>query len=406
MKRRFRSAAVRLLHDPLRRALSGVVYAPWRRAVLRGEVVIAQPELCQQASEWRPPGRLWIRTDHYQVNGMPTPPLLAALAGEHPDPGAFLAVLNGAELVGRHATAVWRGRVVLETMLGSPGYLLHHGDPRALLARRLLPLQQRWPLALSLVNHLNGNYFHWVAEALPLLEALEQAQALGISATEPLLLVKAPVPAFVWQWLDVFGIAPERVRPWSFARARVEQLLVPSLRYGRFCDEHPLWGRHLYPRWALDYVRRRALAAVADQLTRGHEQAGRVFLSRPANGARGLINHEAVSACLLRHGYREVLAEQLTVREQITLFASLTHLVAIHGAGMVNLLFSSQVRLIELFPANRHFGFTYQFLQISGYFCERHHVLACPADEQQNMQVPLEFLEDLIEAIDGPSSII
>jgi capsular polysaccharide biosynthesis protein len=351
----------------------------------------------------RPPGRLQIRTDHYQIHGMETPPLLAALVGDHADPGSFLAVLPQAELVGRHATAVWQGEVVLETMLGSLGYLLQHGDPRALLARRLLPLQQRWPLALSLANHLNSNYFHWVAETLPLLEALvhlEHAPGLGIPASEPLLVVNAPVPSFVWQWLEIFGIDPTRVRPWSFRRVRVDRLLVPSLRYGRLSDEHPLWARHLYPRWALAFVRQRALAAVAGQPLCVIERCRRVFLNRPRTaGGRCLLNHTEVAACLQRYGYREVLAEQLTVREQIALFASLTHLVAIHGAGMVNLIFSSQVRLIELFPANRHFGFTYQFLQVSGYFCERHHLLACPGDGNQNMQVPLDALEELAKII-------
>jgi len=381
---------------------SGLLYGPWRSGVASGQGVIHQAELSHHATVVRPPGRLQIRTDHYQIHGMEPPPLLAALAGEHADPGSFLAVLPQAELVGRHTTAVWQGRVVLETMLGSPGYLLQHGDPRALLLRRWLPLQQRWPTALSLANHLNSNYFHWVAEALPLLEALEQAPDQGIPASEPLLVVNAPVPSFVWQWLEIFGIDPARVRPWSSRRARVERLLVPSLRYGRLCEEHPLWGRHLYPRWALEFVSQRALAAVAGQPLWVNERCRRVFLSRPrTGGGRGLVNHTEVSACLKRHGYRDVLAEQLTVREQIALFASLTHLVAIHGAGMVNLIFSSQVRLIELFPANRHFGFTYQFLQISGHFCDRHHLLACQGDAHQNMQVPLGALEDLVRNINN-----
>lgn len=385
----------------LRGAASGLLYGPWRRAVQRGQAVIGQAELRQLATPMRPPNRWHLRTDHYRIHGLPTPPLLAALAGEQADPGAFLAVLPEAELVGRHATAVWQSRVVLESVLGSTGYLLHHNDPRALLVRRVLPLQQRWPTALLLANHLNANYFHWVAEALPLLEALDQAPALGVAPSEPLIVVNAPVPAFVWQWLELFGIAPARVRSWSHSRVRVERLLLPSLRYGRLCDEHPDWGRHLYPRWALEFVRRRALAAVAEQRLSVEEPLRRVFLSRPSNGARGLLNHEAVAACLRRHGYREILAEQLTVRQQIALFASLTHLVAIHGAGMVNLIVSTEVRLIELFPANRDFGFTYQFLQITGHFCQRHHLLACPADAHQNMQVSLDALEELVQDIDG-----
>jgi hypothetical protein len=65
---------------------------------------------------------------------------------------------------------------------------------------------------------------------------------------------------------------------------------------------------------------------------------------------------------------------------------------------MVNLIFSSKVRLIELFPANRHFGFTYQFLQISAHFSHTHHLLACPADVDQNMHVPLSQLTALLNA--------
>lgn len=386
---------------PLRQAISRLVYGSWRRAVVNGQAVIGRKELEERSTTLLPAGRLWIRTDHYQIHGMPTPPLLEALAGEQDDPGAFLAILPEAELIGRNATAVWQNRVVLESVFGSAGYLLHHGDPRALRLRRFHSLHHRWPLALVLANHLNSNYFHWVAEALPLLEALDQASVLGIASTEPLLVVNAPVPAFVWQWLDIFGIDAKRVRPWSHHRVRVERLLMPSLRYGRLIDEDPLWGRHLYPRWALDFVRQRALRAVAGQLFLANDNQ-RIFLSRPRVGGRGLANHDEVLACLQRQGFKEVFAEHLSVREQIALFASITHLVAIHGAGMVNLIFSSRVRLIELFPAHRHFGFTYQFLQISAHFCDRHHLLACPADAQQTMQVPIDQLDMLLMSILQP----
>jgi len=383
----------------LRSATSGLLYGRWRRAVRNGQALIGREELQEQATSLRPRGRLWIRTDHYQIHGMPPPPLLQSLAGEHDDPGAFLSLLPGAELIGRHCTAVWRDRVVLESILGSAGYLLQHGDPRALLFRRFHSLQDQWPVALILANHLNSNYFHWVTEALPLLEALEQGSVLGVAPDEPLLVVNAPVPAFVWQWLEIFGIDPKRVRPWSHNRVRVEKLLMPSLRYGRLIDEHPLWARHLYPRWAFEFVRQRALASVASQRIQANEDNQRVFLSRPRVGGRGLANHDEVLVCLQRHGYKEVFAEHLNVRQQIALFASLTHLVAIHGAGMVNLIFSSQVQLIELFPSNRHFGFTYQFLQISAHFCDRHHLLACPADDQQTMNVPIQELDALLMAM-------
>lgn len=386
----------------LRSASKSLLYGPWRRRVANGQGVIDHVELRQLAFLTRSQGCLQIRTDHYQITGMATPPLFSALQGEHADPGSFLALLPNAELVGRNATAVWKGQVVLESVFGSLGYLLNHNDPRAILLRRLLPPQKRWTLALSLSNHLSNNYFHWVAETLPLLEALDQDTFLGMSMADCQLVINSPVPSFVWQWLEIFGIDFSQVRPWVYRRVKLEHLLVPSLRYSRLCDEHPHWGRHLYPRWALDFVRQRAFDFVARQPLVVYEPSRRIFLSRQQNGTgRGVVNHFQLSDYLQRHGYREVLAEKLLVREQIALFASITHLVAIHGAGMVNLIFSNQTRLIELFPANRHFGFTYQFLQISGHYCDQHHLLACPADPQQNMTVPLGLLGDLLSRIHG-----
>ena len=164
--------------NSLRPVLGRMLHAPWRRAVARGDRLVLRDEWLSHAQQLRPPDTLQIRTDHYQIHGMDSPPLLAALAGVHPDPGAVLALLPNVELVGNPPMAVWQGRVVLESVLGSQGYLLQHGDPRSLLLRRWLPLQQRWPTALLLANCLNRNYFHWVSEALPLLEALEQAPAL------------------------------------------------------------------------------------------------------------------------------------------------------------------------------------------------------------------------------------
>ena len=54
---------------------------------------------------------------------------------------------------------------------------------------------------------------------------------------------------------------------------------------------------------------------------------------------------------LQQHGYELVTAETLTIPEQVQLFREATHLVAPHGAGLVNGLFMPRfARILEIRP--------------------------------------------------------
>ena len=81
----------------------------------------------------------------------------------------------------------------------------------------------------------------------------------------------------------------------------------------------------------------------------------KVFLNRDRNRyGRYLKNEPEVKNMLLAHGFEEVFAENLTIGQQAQLFQETEHLVALHGAGLIQQFFMncSCGHVIEIMPHN------------------------------------------------------
>jgi hypothetical protein len=76
----------------------------------------------------------------------------------------------------------------------------------------------------------------------------------------------------------------------------------------------------------------------------------RIFLDRRPYYARRLANDESLLPLIEKHGFERVFAEDLSYREQAQMFAETSHLVALHGAGLTNIIFGAfpQLRILEL----------------------------------------------------------
>lgn len=85
----------------------------------------------------------------------------------------------------------------------------------------------------------------------------------------------------------------------------------------------------------------------------------RIFLDRRPSYRRRLTNDVEVRALLERRGFEPVFAEDLSYADQVRLFGETALLVAIHGAGISNILFAPpSLRMIEILSesyANPHY---------------------------------------------------
>lgn len=171
------------------------------------------------------------------------------------------------------------------------------------------------------------NYYHWIADYLPRLMACE---TLGF--TGPILIGSGLSPVQI-DTIAKAGIDPARLVALDGAPIQVRHLIVPSVA-ARATVMHPA---------AIEWLRRRFLPPAA---TSGGNP---IYISRQGAKHRRLVNEPQLIQELVRLGFEIVELERMSVDRQVASFHGAPTVIGAHGAGLVNLIFSSTpCRLIEL----------------------------------------------------------
>ena len=126
----------------------------------------------------------------------------------------------------------------------------------------------------------------------------------------------------------------------------------------------------------------------------------KIFISRQKVKRRNFVNEVEFSKNLAKQGYETVILEDFSFREQIALFLGLTHVVACHGAGLTNLIFSPPgVKVLEIFPSAVEKA-TYEMLSLCkghDYRCTRLNSSGLHADSE----VPIRKMMRLVRHMEN-----
>lgn len=99
--------------------------------------------------------------------------------------------------------------------------------------------------------------------------------------------------------------------------------------------------------------------------------ANKIFLTRRPPRGRTLRNYKTIEEIAHSYGFAIVDTDKMNLDKQIALFAGASHVVGIHGAGLLNILFRqpAPLHLLEIFPRSyvqihyywlcQHYGFAY-----------------------------------------------
>lgn len=120
----------------------------------------------------------------------------------------------------------------------------------------------------------------------------------------------------------------------------LENLIFPSFLTYRFSGYLPTEYRNWF------------LAKVAPK--RPRKKTHRIFISRIATSKgrqRCILNEDEVFSVLQQYGFERYVLEHLSIEEQIELFYDAEAVVAAHGAGLTNTIFSQEISVLELFPS-------------------------------------------------------
>ncbi len=247
----------------------------------------------------------------------------------------FTCEIKGAKLhIPTGATTTPDNRFLMESAM-TPGRLRHQSIYQSPVPRNVPRLKGTYSTIWTVYA---GGYYHWLVECLPRLYSLQQ---VGKPIT---LLMPSDLPP-VWQeMLDI--CLPENV---TVEHPQSEWVEVENFVLSNCVT---FKASAFIPPPHLDYIRGRFFAAY--DLPPEPEPKHNIYITRRHARKRFVLNEDEVLDYLSRFGFKPYALEYMSYREQVTLLHGAKNIVAPHGAGNTNILFSGPIALLEFINAHPH----------------------------------------------------
>ena len=190
---------------------------------------------------------------------------------------------------------------------------------------------------VAVLSGLAGHvYYHWMFDILPRIELIRRS-GIELEAID-WFVVNSTAKPFQQETLEFLGIPQSKIiESDRLSHIQAEELIVPS--FPGYLD----W----VPPGTIKFLRQTFLTKIS--LDRANYQE-RIYISRSRSKNRQIINEDAVVEILSKLGFQTVYLEELSVLDQVVLFANADIIVAPHGSGLTNLVFCSpNTTIIELF---------------------------------------------------------
>ncbi len=267
---------------------------------------------------------------------------------------AFRVELNDAEMIGKGVVITHAGAVVLESTLFQESYFRRSHVEHMIIGRKLLPTEH-FEKVIPLTNFLDISYFHWTLESLGRLMFVKDL--LGDPTWK--ILIDERSAGFVRGTMEfLFGLDASRIVTSPAKRKLMKHCLMVSNPHSRdaahgnvevYAPEHIHWLNRT-----------------------GHERIGglrgerhNIIITRRKQPGRHITNEELIPERYPQLNFRFVALEDLSLREQVDLFAHAGIIIGVHGAGFTNLVYARDAAVIELYPTRLQEKNAAYFVQIT-----------------------------------------
>jgi hypothetical protein len=183
------------------------------------------------------------------------------------------------------------------------------------------------------------NYYHWITEILPKIIMLEELNieydwlylpTLNTFMRETLTVLKRDFSKIIVANKDTY--------------IEADIVIAPSF-VSRSCYSTP---------WVTDVLRKKILPHV------NKTEKNKIFISRQKAAYRKLVNEDELFSILEKKGFKKYHLEEMSFLEQVELFHNAKIIVAAHGAGLTNILFSEPgTKVYEIFQEHEDDTFWY-----------------------------------------------
>jgi len=193
---------------------------------------------------------------------------------------------------------------------------------------------------VALLSGLAGHvYYHWMFDIIPRIELIRLS---GIKLAEiDWFVVNSLSKPYQKETLSILGIPETKIIESDLhSHIQATEMIVPS--FPGYLD----W----VPEGTIKFLRQAFLAKINLANTNSGK---RIYISRARAKNRQLINESEVEKLLNNQGFQTIFLEEMSVFEQVAVFANAEAIIAPHGSGLSNLVFCSpNTKVVEIFSPN------------------------------------------------------
>lgn len=230
-----------------------------------------------------------------------------------------------------------------------------------------------------------SNFYHSMIDSIPRVYLLHDPKYKQIKELK--LLCSDEVKGYEKFFLD--KLLPDNVTIVPISKKKnykLEEMIFPSFLTRDFAG--------ILPQEYIDFLIERVAPA------RSRRKDKRIFIARATKShkkkrSRIIHNQDELFSVLAQYGFQKYYLEHMTIEEQIELFYDAEFVVAGHGAGLTNLIFSDNIGVVELYPTPYvvpYFYFTCKSRNHAYYYW-------CGTEEHRdsNFSVDINAVEDLLK---------
>lgn len=294
----------------------------------------------------------------------------------------YVVRLKEVQVLGNSGAVVLDGKVVVESV----GEVSRLAKSEAFKEVSFL-LPKRKSGRYTSVLHLpwaNQNNYHWFFDCLPRLYLVLE------TAHEPIRIIMrqdmAPYQLETLHFVVKDYPQAEVVYIGKHEKWQVEEYVLPSFMANAQSG--------YLPRELADWLRQKVWRGYGVQQS---NRKKRLYISRANAKTRRVLNEQELLPVLERYGVEVVRAEELNYRQQVQLFYEAEVVIAPHGAGLTNLLFSEQCQVLEFHPAN--LIKTHYFLLCKALGFRYSAVVGTAGDRLENYTVDVQEVEEWLTGI-------
>lgn len=197
--------------------------------------------------------------------------------------------------------------------------------------------------AFSTITPYSGRfYYHWLMETLPCLQGVKYY--IKTTGETPVIIIQKNPPSWVIESLLLCGFGKENLFEYDGNSVNIKKLILPSYQ------RREMFSTLSSLTWLKNEM---SVTAIGKK-----KKSPYVYISRNDAESRRVSNENELMDYLGHLGFEKFILSELPVIEQIELFRNAKCVIAPHGAGLANILFSEcKASIIELFGEHYRPGF-------------------------------------------------